>query len=530
MLNLLVKDLKLLLFSDKSSLKAKVFSLLFSFIMIASFIAIETFLFVMIINKVKDFGNPTPQILTIFLFVISILMIFVDLFAAIKLFFNEKDIEQLVKYPVTNEQIILSKLIFLFVSHFFTSTMFTFPIFIAYGSIAGKTPVFYYLTFFYPVLSFLFEAGLALIFVYPVKLLLDYLKKHTLLQFISAMLLLVGLSYLYSEVLSMFMKLVLNNSLTLLFTEESIVVIKEIASNLIPISFLAQVFLGVSLKFLPYILIALGVFILGLIIAIMCFSYFRNLRFTSRPKERKKDLKVRGIKSILIRKELTLLFKDSGNIFSFTGLLIIQPFLMYLILTALNGVFTSGTFAYYLLVIPNFIPLLDIVLVMLFTLIINSGANNYITAEKYTIRIMKTIPVSVGTQMFIKVMVPFVCSSLSLIVSTLVLYLTNVIDLQMFIVATVLTLVLLLVFELVSLKEELAIRMNKPRSTFLSSLYSYLLPISFFIVTVLCSYFEINLIYAYGIGLLAICLLGLPFIIKIKSKTISNFMDLEHVN
>ena len=53
MLNILVKDFKILLLSDKSSLSKKILSLLFSTIMLGIFIAIEVFLFTMIINKVK---------------------------------------------------------------------------------------------------------------------------------------------------------------------------------------------------------------------------------------------------------------------------------------------------------------------------------------------------------------------------------------------------------------------------------------------------------------------------------------------
>ena len=131
MLNLLIKDLKTMLFGTKKSTGKRIISGIFSFLMLACFIALETVLFILIINKVKVYGiKPTRSIIVIFLFVISCIMVFVDIFQAIKLFFNEKDVEQLIRYPVTNEQIIISKLIFLFISHYLTSVMFTVPIFI----------------------------------------------------------------------------------------------------------------------------------------------------------------------------------------------------------------------------------------------------------------------------------------------------------------------------------------------------------------------------------------------------------------
>lgn len=528
MLNLLVKDLKMMFFSGNSSVGKKIVSAIFSLLMIGCFVALETVLFILIIKKVKGFGiTSTKSIITIFLFVVSCIMIFVDMMSAIKLFFNEKDVEQLIRYPVTNEQIIISKLIFLLISHYLTSAMFIFPIFIAYGSIMGRTPIYYYMMIFYPVLSFLFEAGIALMLVYPFKLLLDYLKKRTLVQFIVGIVLLAGMSFAYSVVLEVFMDLVVNNQLSLLFSEESILKMSNLANNLIPTTFLVKGFLGSGSQLLPYVCISAGVFLLGLLVAILAFNYFRGLRIATKKKERKKDLKVSSLKMTLLKKELIILFKDSNNLFSFTGLLVIQPFLMYLVVSALNGVFTSGTFAYYIMVLPNFVPLLDIVLIMLFTLIINSGANNYITAEKHTMRIMKTIPVSVKTQMFIKVMVPFVASAFSLLISTTVLVITSEIELQTYLFGTGLTLILLVIFELVSLREELKIRMNKPRQTFLSSLYSYLLPIAFFVVSLYCSYYKLDLKYAYLVALGVMVILGLPFIVNLKSRTVNDFLDLE---
>jgi uncharacterized membrane protein len=86
------------------------------------------------------------------------------------------------------------------------------------------------------------------------------------------------------------------------------------------------------------------------------------------------------------------------------------------------------------------------------------------------------------------------------------------------------------VFELVSLKEEMAIRNSKPRSTFLSSTFSYLLPFAYFAAAVTACYFGLHIIWAYLVGLAVFALIGLPFVIKIKEKVSSAFLDLEMVN
>ena len=530
MLNLLIKDFKLLLFAGHTSLKKKIASLFFTIIFLGCFIGLETVLFVMIINKVKIYSGATTTILTLFLFVISIAMIFLNLMNALKLFFNEKDIEQLTRYPVTNGQIIASKMFFLFLSHYASSVMLVYPIFIAYAQLVGRTPIFYYLVIFYPVLSFLFEGGVALLILYPFKLGLDYLKKHLLVQFIISIALMVVASLLYSKVLSIFMELVVNNSITTLFTTESLANLKNIVNYFVPITFLTEIFLGTGSQILPYLCISVAVFMIGTGLSIVAFNYFRTLRISEKKKDKTKDLKVSKINKTLIKKELILLFKDSNNIFSFSGLLIIQPYLLYLVVDALNDVFTSGTFSYYIAMFPNFIPLFDTLLIMLFTLIINSGANNYISVEKKTVRIMKMMPVSFFKQTVIKVAVPFIASIISLVISTIVLLATGILTFETFALATVLTIILLFVFELVSLREELTVKFNQGRSTFLSSLYSYMLPLTFFVVALLASYYQIDIATSYLFGLIVVVLLGLPFVIRLKWKIINRFLDLEIVN
>ena len=105
MLNLLAKDFKML-FSGKGSVKAQVLSTLFSIFVYGAFIAIETFIFKTLVDKLEKFNNATIPFLVLFLALISIVCIVLNVFKAHKLFFNKKDIEQLTKYPVSNGEII----------------------------------------------------------------------------------------------------------------------------------------------------------------------------------------------------------------------------------------------------------------------------------------------------------------------------------------------------------------------------------------------------------------------------------------
>lgn len=530
MLNLLAKDFKLI-FARKEDHKKQIFSSLFMLLVIAIIITIETFIFKVILGKIKNYQNAPITFLTLFLFIISILMMVFSILQARKLFFNKLDMEQLNVHPVSNAQIILSKVIFLFAMHYITTLMFTYPLFISYGLTFYKRIFFYYVALFYPLLSFIFELGIALIFVYPIKLLADFLKRHLVVQFVLAIIVIFALTYLYSQVLKVFISLVASNSLNTIFTEEFINKLTAASIYFIPSRFLVDLFINNNFSnLLPYLAIAIGVFSLGLTLATMSFKYFRNSLSVSNNLKKEHHIKLLTPGKALIKKEIILLFKDSGYILSFTGLLIVQPFLAYMVISALNTIFRSGTFAFYLQMLPNFIPLIDILLIMLFSLIIAAGANNYISMEDKNVRLIKIIPINLHKQLAIKVLLPFSLSFISLFVTIATLLIGGVISITSALSALLLTGILLAIFDIVSLYEELKIKRNKPRSTFMSGMYSYLLPLLYFFATVVMSYFGLTIFFVYLIGFVVIVLASLPYLIRLKSRMANLFLELEMVN
>ena len=88
MLNILVKEFKLLFWGDKTSIAKKILALIFTGLMLAVFIAIETYLFVMVITKVKVYSGAAPIYLTLFLAIISCIMIVLNIY--VLLFHNNK--------------------------------------------------------------------------------------------------------------------------------------------------------------------------------------------------------------------------------------------------------------------------------------------------------------------------------------------------------------------------------------------------------------------------------------------------------
>ena len=520
MFNLLFKDIRIQFLGD-SNFKKKLVKLFIMILLMGALAFVIAFIFTNVIKKVDVYKGAATAYLTLFLAIVSILMIILNVLRAYKLFFNKKDIEILTTEPVTNSQIIGSKMIYILLMHYVTSLIFVYPIFISYALNQGRSALFYFITIFYPLLSFLFEGGIALLLVYPFKLIIDYLKKHLIIQFIVS---------LYSKVLSLFMTLVVNNNINQLFTTSAIKSVTKFTSGMVPVVFLVQFFLGIGVKILPYICIAAGIFLLGITLTIFAFNYFRNVTFANPNRKLKESKKIPSLPMMLIKKELIVLFKDSNNIFSFSGLLIIQPFLMYMVISSINGVFRSGSFQFYSLIIPNIVEILDIALMMLFTIIINTGANSYISNEMKTIRVLKTIPIEPEKQLLYKVLVPFVLSLLSLIISVIVLLACKTISPVHIIFGFILSLAMLVVFEIVSLREEMKIRANKPKSSFLSTIYAYVIPIVFLGISVLFTYNKVSVIVPYILSLLIIIGSVVPFVINYKYKIRSDFLDLDMIN
>ncbi len=529
MINLLAKDFKLL-FGKGTSLSKRITSIIVSFIFVAAFIGIEVFLYITILNKVDSIKDAPIAFTCLFLFVISLIIIVSSLLSANRLFFNEKDIEQLSVHPVDEISIIFSKLIFLFITHYAIGFITSFPLFIAYGVINNKTMMFYYVGVFYPAITFFFEVGVALIFVYPFRLIKNFLNKHVVIRFIVIAVLLFGFSFIYTYVLNLFIEIVVGGSFNSILVHVPKLV--DFQKYEFPTHFIVSAMFKNQTRYIfPFIAIGLGVFMLGCSVAIFAFNYVRNANINKNNKViENKKVKVSSVTKTLIKKEFKLLTKNSDYSFSFLGLLVIQPLLAYLVIKALNTIFTTGVFAYYISMVPNFLPLIDVLILMFFTVIINQGASQYIQMEKKTIKVMKTIPVSYKKQLLIKVSIPFTLSFASFLITLLVLLIGKVISFTTFIFAFLLVSILLLIFEIVSLKEELSIRNHKPRSTFLSNLYSYLVPILYFMVTAIISYFGVDLVISYLIGLVVLTLILIPNYIYIKRNMSSLFMDLDVIN
>ena len=322
--------------------------------------------------------------------------------------------------------------------------------------------------------------------------------------------------------------MVVGNNVSLLFTEESMRQLAEIEEYLVPMNFLTTAFITDRFaELVPYLCIAGGVFMLGTALSIVTFNHAKRAANKNDSRVKHFSNKPRSVTGALAKKEFLLLAKDPDYIFSFSGLLVVQPFLLYLIIVAMRAIFNSGTFLYYTTLFPNFAAFVLIFMVIMVTLIINAGANHYLSMEFATVKTLKTIPVDYRKQLLIKVAIPFLMSEISLIASVAVIIWSGVMSLQSALFALALATVSLVVFDAISMSEELHIRHGKPRSSFTSTLFAYLLPIVFMITGLVLSYLGVSLAIVCLVAILVFLIIGTPILIRLWLKMGEWFMLLE---
>ena len=150
--------------------------------------------------------------------------------------------------------------------------------------------------------------------------------------------------------------------------------------------------------------------------------------------------------------------------------------------------------------------------------------------EEKTIRIIKSIPVSHRLQLAIKVLIPFSLSSISLLISLIVLVTTGIISFTTFIFALLFSFVLLMLFCMVSLIEELNIRNNKAKQTTLSTVVSYVVPVIFFVISVLLAYIKVPYILVNIISFVLLVAVAALVAVYIVFNIDRKFAELDVIN
>lgn len=528
--SLIVKEINITSLALKFK-KENIFNTILEAILYAGFIAIEVYLFHMLSKKFETYNGVGEAFLVIYLSIISIFLILLLTLQSRKSIFSVTDAEIMLTRPIKPLDNMISKVVFIYLKNVLLNFCVSFPILVSYSinlHLEGYVIIFCIL---YPFLMSLLETGFACMLALPAEKISSLLSRYVVFQLIFSIIVIFLLCYAYSYVLNVFMVLVKDGNISTIFTNETLEVLKQIGLYCIPVRFFVPVF---SLNFIPLVymlLIVIAIMALGVFLGSKFYLHFiKEGRETKTTVNKKFKKQTTPTKALLI-KEAKLIF-SSNSIFSFAGLLFMEPILTFAIIRAINVIFKSGVFTFLTSIYEFILPVVGMIFVTLFSVIINTSSSFILQREGSNgIKICKLIPIPYRKQVFIKTLVPFAFSVLALLVSVVVLIAFGEINIIYGLLAFLISVVLQIFMEMVCISSEF--RSGAKEGSSLSALLegiSVLLPIVIVGLIAVLSYFGMNFYIAFAIPFAVVVLITILYFILFSRRINKKFILLETRN
>lgn len=506
MIHLVEKEFKInpKIFSFK---KENIFSSILGTLLAGVMVAVSTYMFTLLYNKFAAFNAETAFAI-IYLFLLTIVSLMYAVVIARKTFFNERDNQITITKPIDRFALIGSKALYLFLVLLTFELILFAPHYVTFGIKAGRFPGYYMLVIFSIIFHTLFDLGVALILIIGLEAITRFLKRNVPMRVILTLLVMITLTAIYGYVLMLFLNLINGNTISYLFSAETIRSMKVIASKLYPDVFISQSLLTMNVEnVFAYYSIAIAIFIMGIVILYIFFPLVVNLFNESNTRRKKKLRRSKNQTMALFKKEFLVMTRDNENPSSFTSLVVIGPILTVMVVASINSSFKNGIFSIYAAILPNFMQNVNILIVLLFSSLISLGGSSLLRSEDKSIRLVKIIPYSLTKQMFVKMSIPLLATVIANTLALVALVSFNFIGWKLFVF--LLFAVILLNASLIALSFRSEIqnfrKPNNPNS--LASFIAVFLPaiiVAFNMVTSIMWGFSEYLVYSIDIGVLLI--------------------------
>ncbi len=439
-LHIFINELKGIL--PKGSLLSRVLKSLLFLLVLACFLALEVYIYLALDAQLKEFSSyGSGDFLVLFLFLYFFLSVLSSLPLADRCLYRRRDEEILFPLPVSDDDVILGKGLYLYIRLVFSTLFLATPLLIAYGTTSDMMPQYYVLAIVYPFVVSFVSIGLLLALLPLYHRLARFMKGKFLLQLVLGVGVTVALCFLYRYVLELFLNIVQGSRLDALFSASFLAGLHEASPWFIPVSNYFALMSGTE-NVISNLLYLLGAILLMAFLGIYLLSYlYRSNKEPStdekkKRKEKKASLRVLSPFRALLKKEFILLFRNGNYLFSFSSLLFMQPFLCYVVISSLSRLLYSNLaiFLDFFSELPNGISLL---LLLLFASLVSSGAADGIAREEKGRLFLKTSPLSPIKMTLAKLLLPVAVSLFSFYLSAIVLLASGEIGVPLFFVAFV---------------------------------------------------------------------------------------------
>lgn len=418
-------------------------------LMIAAFVTLECYIFISLDNKINSYlEGGSFHFLVFFLFIMMIISIASTSIRARGAIFDEADKHLIAPLPITSDEVVIAKMISVYIKEVIFSAITAMPMLICYGAIRGMIPYYFVFCGLYPFIISLLATGIGLVLVIIIEMVYRLIKNKEILQIILASIGVIALCYVYQYLLQLFLDALNDSQIGGVFSPEFVNFLTSNSKWMFPIyNLLEAVILAKNIY--PNIAFLIGAIFISLAAGFLIVAYFHGLFIKSTHVNRMKRIninmpvKVMSPFKALLNKEMELLFKNSTYIFSYTALLIMCPFLSYVVISSLNAIVYTNL-RFYATYFPEIINSLNVALILLFSSVINSTATLAISREGKALQIIKYIPIHAYKQVVAKITIPMIFSTVSLLITLVALISTNTITWTAFWIALVIGIALII--------------------------------------------------------------------------------------
>ena len=521
--------------AKQSTLMTVLSSVLYA-LFIGCFIALECFISLSLDKKLRKYSSyGSFDFLVLFVFLILLVSIVFSMVKARGVLFDKEDSLVLLPLPIAPSTQVFSKVVYLYIESSLFLLVTSTPLLICYGATRHFIPYYYIFSVLYPFLISFFSVGISLLLSLVYQLVYREVRRSDILQFVLACILMVSLCYLYQFVLRLFLTALNDSSIGGMFSSSFVQSLHHARYYFLPVYSLLDMLIEKT-NMRSDILIFLGASLLSMVMGISSVSivYYHVARSDNDSVERNRKRKEKKLKilspfRVLLKKEMDLLFRDEANLFSYTSLLILCPFLTYAVLSSLSSILYDNL-RFYSSYFPELVSGINLTLILLFSGVINSSASQSMSREGKAVLVSKLIPVSPLKQILAKILIPVSFSFVSLLVTDIVLVSTGIITLPVFFSSLFIGCLLLLFGNMFGLYADMHDKTEerKVRLSLINELvpliYPFVLFLLFFVLSVFLS--------VPGWGLyLTISLLSLllfsPFLFGMKRRYEKAFCHME---
>ena len=412
-------------FSNYSLNSAKSYFKLFATLVLLAGVVYGVYWVAELFFEMFDKAGMIYEALVMLLSAVFLFMCITGISSNIKVLYYKGDNEILMRYPVSGEEVFISKTLFLFINQTLITAIIVAPFLVAYAQVSGLGTAFY-VTIPVPIVFLvLIPFFLSNILAIPIMQLTNKIRnKFALIS--------IGLAVLVTVLFAVYMVL-FNSMVTFMndkefsvFDDKIVESVTNVCKYLIPMKYFADIMVGEELYIAyPVLIMLTGLTLIGTILVIVKLypkTLLNNVEVEGSAFRHVTRNRVRPIFFTLLHKEFLQVFRSVNYSFQYFVLACAMPVMVYFCnnITIQLGQNQIG---------EQIALGMSLLVMLIFATVITSFAATSTSREGDNFYHTKVAPVSVHTQLAAKFVMYVIVSALANGVCALVLYLTKQFDL-----------------------------------------------------------------------------------------------------